>query len=351
MAKISRPASFVFNEEIKKQYLYFWKIFKNAIINLMVWLVIFNLLAALLAVLFSRFSFASLMAAKASPVGLIIGLFLVWFGCFLVSFILSVKRNYHNRLYLNLGLTTGVIVTVSLVAGSQPVIVALIASFYLANFITINRLVKHRLSLFARFKPVEILRPVIRLSFVLLTLLISTIGWYQIDRGVSFSLSLITPSNLLQAAQPILPEVNRQLSLSIKKSWSSSSSTSPEQTKLVFSQILAEFSQQDLSRRIGFKPELIPLDKVIFQADGQIDVGPALEPLSSWLASQLNDLVNRWRLWLSVAIFILTLILLAPFAFVVNLLLLLALPLIFKLLFKSKILKKEVKQLPVEVIS
>jgi len=43
----------------------------------MVWLVTFNLLAALLAVLFSRFSFASLMAAKASPVGLILGLFLV----------------------------------------------------------------------------------------------------------------------------------------------------------------------------------------------------------------------------------------------------------------------------------
>ena len=244
----------------------------------MVWLVTFNLLAALLAVLFSRFSFASLMAAKASPVGLILGLFLVWFGCFLVSFILSVKRSYHNRLYLNLALTTGVIVVVGLITGSQPVIVVLVSSFYLANFIILNCLVKYRLSLFARFKPVEILRPVIRLSFILLTLLISTVGWYQIDRSVSHNLKLITPSNLIQAAQPILPEVNRQLSLSLKRSLPPSSSASPEQTKLVFSQMLAEFSQQDLSRQIGFKPELIPLDKVVFQSDGQIDIGPALKP-------------------------------------------------------------------------
>jgi len=240
---------------------------------------------------------------------------------------------------------------VGLITGSQPVIVVLVSSFYLANFIILNCLVKYRLSLFARFKPVEILRPVIRLSFILLTLLISTVGWYQIDRSVSHNLKLITPSNLIQAAQPILPEVNRQLSLSLKRSLPPSSSASPEQTKLVFSQMLAEFSQQDLSRQIGFKPELIPLDKVVFQSDGQIDIGPALKPLSDWLAGRLNDLVNRWRLWLSVAIFVITLALLAPFAFVINLLLLLALPLIFELMFRLKIIEKEVKQLPVEVVS
>lgn len=213
-----------------------------------------------------------------------------------------------------------------------------------------------RLEIFAKFKPQEIFSPIFKNSFLFFTLLITTINFFTSVEYLKNNKNILTPNAFLKISRPFVPIINQQFSRQIeeiltKKLGKEANIKTREQAiRLILNETLETMSEGTIRQKLGFRPDVIPVEKVKVFPDGSIDIEPALVEAAPKIAKQINKILQNYKNWLPFLIFVITFFTLLPIMWLFDILSIFILPLLFLITFKLNLLQKLITQKSVEVL-
>ena len=223
-------------------------------------------------------------------------------------------------------------------------IILFLTLFLNSLFITYN--LPKRTNLFTKFKPNEMFLPILKTSFLLFTLGLIVLSSFQSLKLLEREKNLLTPEAFLKITKPFVPIINKQLSIQIEDAFRKKLGNDigiedrQQAIRLIISEILETMSEGEIRKRLGFRPDIIPVDKIEIYETGEINIEPALQAASPVIVKHINLTLQNYHRWLALIVILLIAVILFPIMWLFDLITLIITPLFFFLLFKISLLKK-----------
>ncbi|GIW62888.1 MAG: hypothetical protein KatS3mg090_0714 [Patescibacteria group bacterium] len=226
--------------------------------------------------------------------------------------------------------------------------------YYLLN--TLNKQLKKKSDNYVKINIIEILSPLLKLSFNILLALITIIVFYQTNQYTTEK-NLVTEDSLKTILEPVKPIVNQQfnqlLEKTIEKDLEQKLSIEDKKTaaKILLDETIETLLEGEIRQSFGTNKLTVPLEKITIDENGDIDIYPAIEYLIPKIIERINNLSLEYRLIISA---ITSFIIYLAVSIITRLFYFISLPiifLVFKLLMKLNVIKIKLIKVDKQIIS
>ncbi len=316
---------------------------------------ILGITGAAIAYSFSHYDLGLFLEGKEMITQSLFLVFLVWFINSFLTFLLGIKKDKEE---LSIVGAVFVLIILSLLFFTKNIVYTLIIAFsYLGITLYLYFLTRKRINYFTKFHATEVFYPLMKLGFMFLLVVISTLNFYQTTRFLNKKdNNFLTPSSFLRLTKPFVPWINKYLSESAETSFNRlvgkkiGIKRKDEAMRFIIKETLETMSEGHVRQMIGFRPDVIPVDKIKVYSNGEIEIEPALEAASPKIVKQINKNLMRHKFWLPFVVFGITAVLLLPLLWVFDLISYITIPLLFFIFLKTSVLKKQKEMREIEVI-
>ncbi len=299
----------------------------------------------ILLYLFSKLSLEMFISFSSVFLKLVILTYAVWLSTVFFTILLSIKRK-QRLLFYSLLFAAFTSLASSLFFGLPYSTSLSFALAFSLNTLYVYLNTNKRLKIFAQFKPKEIFAPIFKNSFLIFTLLLTLINFFTAVDYINNKREILTTSSFLKLTRPFLPVINRQVSNQVedfiaqKLGKEADVKTRQQLAQLLIKELLEAMSEGTIRQKLGFRPDVIPADKIKVFPDGSIDIEPALVEAAPKIVKQLNEFLGEYKAWLPLIILALTFFTLLPVMWTFDLLSIFLLPALFFVAFKLSLVRK-----------
>jgi len=190
---------------------------------------------------------------------------------------------------------------------------------------------------------------------MIMLVLLAIIAFFQ-TRNLLTGNNLLTPAFTKLLVKPVLPIINKEISKQIKAQLANqkdlpTSMTNQTLIRLVLKESLKNMDRIKTKDLIGIYPEQIPIESVLVNSSGDIDLAPVVDDMALSITNNMNQkygsFIGFTPFVIGVVVFFVLQSILWPFGLLTSLIT----PLIFKLLFSLKFINKNLVPKEIEQIS
>ena len=212
-----------------------------------------------------------------------------------------------------------------------------------------------RSKLFVKFTPSEIFFPVLRSAFFYIFLLLALLIYLQTQNRIADQ-NLVNPRIVKTISQPIIGIINSQINSQIQTQFQDQLpiNITSEQKVSIVRGVLNETVKSALSQNktiFGFSPADIPIKNARISSAGEVDFSPVVEEMAPLVTKRLNEQIEKYAIFVPVAIVVIIILLLQPFLLPIQLVEAAVTSLIFKILIRIGFLRIERVSQEVETIN
>lgn len=320
-----------------------------------VFFIFFNFIGLAVAFLFSQFKLTHFLVFDIFFFKVLGAVFFLWFLNSFLVFLLVIKKKESILVYVLISLFFSVF-GLNFLLRRDWVLSFFLFGFYLGNFFYLFIKTGNRLVIFRKFKVNEIFIPSIKGSFIILTSLVIVLSFFQARSFVKQGKPVFSPPSFLRLVRPVVPLINKQLSLQIEDAFNKNVGGKigiekrDEAIRFILSEVLETMSEGKVRQLLGFRPDVLPVDKIKVYNTGEIDIEPALVAASPKIVKKINNNLVKHRGRLAFLIPVLMAVVLLPFLWFFNLVSYIVLPLLFYIFIRLSFLTKKVEMREVELV-